>query len=146
MKKLRLIGVALTLALMFSLVSAIPAYASSSDSYYTYTIYFNLSSEQPTEARNKENDTSVYINNYSYTSLYVRTFGRVSSDYSWVNRTINGHATIPHGEYFIWQTIYENGGRQARLGLTTQLSSASGATVSGAWSPDSVGSYPVANS
>ena len=75
----------------------------------------------------------------------------ISYSYSNVNRTKNGSAVIPgNSERFINNFIRERyndhteNDSRCKLSIRCNISGASG-KISGAWSPDSVGSYIVAN-
>lgn len=96
------------------------------------------------DQRVKENATSIYIYNYSEVTLKVR--GEGWNGKQWVNETCGaGSATVPQGEYFIETLINEHGESLARLAINSAQNYGKKRYVYGKWSPDSVGSYPVAN-
>ena len=146
--------VALMMAMVLTAgVLAVPASAntrSAEDSFFDGWAGYVYNNYDPfcTGSREKENDSSIYIENYSVVKLKVRGEGFIRS--VWENETCNGNrrygsATVPQGEYFINTWIYEDGGRSARLAINSAENSGQKRYVYGKWSPDSVGSYPVAN-
>lgn len=96
--------------------------------------------------RYKDNYTSHYINNTCALRLRVISYSSSNN-----NRTCRGSAVIPGNcERFIKNTVREayrdgeEGNTLCRLYIRADISGSS-ARLSGKWSPDSVGSYPVAN-
>ena len=144
MKKRKwLASVLLTMVATMSL--SIPAFAgepetrTAEDSTIPST-YVGYISGFNTDIREKDNYSYHYIRNDSGFSLCV-----LSKSYSdRVNRTQNGRAIVPSGEYFIANYVKESGKNECFLNITSAYSGLSG-FASGAWSPDSVGSYPVVN-
>ncbi len=125
--------------------STLTASASAKDSVFP-TQYISSSSYYVSKWRYKDNTTSHYIKNTSSLELRV-----ISYSYSNVNRTKNGSAVIPgNSERFINNFIRERyndhteNDSRCKLSIRCNISGASG-KISGAWSPDSVGSYIVAN-
>ena len=95
--------------------------------------------------REKDNYSSVYMKSEVQIALDVRTLGsNVSTGSNGLNCTKNGKAYITQGSWFIYNSIKENGLRYANIQVSTYYKYTSG-IVSGAWSPDSVGTYTVAN-
>lgn len=144
-RKKWLLGSILTMAIVMSL--SVPALAnnqesrSSSDSTFPSPfIGYAITSGYKTGLREKENDSYHYIKNTSGFNLWV-----ISEGYpGYKNVTNGGHAIVPNGEYFITNFVSEKGYSKCRLNITTASSGTSG-YLTGAWSPDSVGSYPVVN-
>ncbi len=105
----------------------------------TQTIGFAFSTAARTALRAKQDTTSHYIKNTSGFNLWVRSLS--STD---VNCTTNNRAIVQTGEWFIWNSVKEDGYSWCKLDITTATSGTKG-ILRGVWSPDSVGSYPVAN-
>ena len=132
-------------AIMITL-SAVPALASVTDStlptrFIAYTAYAN------TDTRTKDNDTSVYMNNTSGMTLWVYTNGGTAPSGTTgidVGTTIGGYANVNPGEYKIRNYIQEYGYTTAFCNISTATNGVGG-TLSGKWSPDSVGNFPNAN-
>ncbi|WP_163578501.1 hypothetical protein [Gracilibacillus thailandensis] len=102
-----------------------------------------------TGSRSKENTTSTYVNveqvpiTYIYADVQGYRPSSVSGTNYWVDETLGGDkVTLSKGKWLVKQLVYENGGRSARLKFQRYYGTG---TVSGVWSPDSVGSYPYAN-
>lgn len=115
------------------------AFAGTGDSSLP-TAFVTWNKSTTSSQREKEDDTYHYIYNYSTIPLWVesRTTGGV-------NCTKGGHAIIPRStERFITNYVYEWGYKPCWLRIYAGAENVSG-MVSGLWSPDSVGSYPVAN-
>lgn len=133
------------LALGMAIALSIPVFAdeampmSAMDSKFP-TQFISYSKSYNSVIRTKEDASYNYVNNTSGFNLWVIT--KAGSDKS--NQTKNGHAVVPSGEWFIANYVYENGYRSCLLNVTTATSGTSG-YLKGKWSPDSVGSYPVAN-
>nr|WP_296957443.1 DUF2712 domain-containing protein [uncultured Mediterraneibacter sp.] len=102
-------------------------------------ISFDFSTAAKTNLEYKRDDTSHYIKNTSGFNLWVRSLSSTGA-----NCTLRKHAIVQTGEWFIYNTVYEKGYSKCRLDITTAASGVSG-NLKGYWSPDSVGSYPVAN-
>ena len=102
--------------------------------------FISYSNSYNSVIRSKEDVSYNYVNNTSGFDLWVVT--KAGTDKS--NQTKNGHAIVPRGAWFIANYVYENGYRSCFLNVTTATSGTSG-TLRGEGSPDSVGSYPVAN-
>lgn len=121
------------------LVPSMTTFASAADSSLPSNfISWNRSAD--TNKRAKENDSYHYIYNRSSMPLWVQ-----SRSASGVNCTKNDHAIIPSGrERFITNYVYEWGHRSCFLRIYAGAEKASG-ILKGVWSPDSVGSYTVAN-
>lgn len=113
-----------------------------------FSFNVNTSSARYTKARAKENSTSTYVKinqvPYIYVYLDVQGFRPTSGSGTnyWANETIGGQQSATAGEWRVKQTVYENGGRSARLKFQRYAVSA---IVSGVWSPDSVGNAPHLN-
>lgn len=137
------VSLALALGVMASGVSSIPAYAANtSDTPFYFSVGFSYDQAGETGSRFKENSTSVYMKSNNDLSLWVQTKGYNSG--RWENYTKRGHAVIGRGEWFIHNYIHESGAPSAKLNITSEKYGTSG-YADGVWSPDSVGSYPVAN-
>lgn len=102
--------------------------------------------------RKKLDSTATYVHCISgpSTGVYFTVWGgiEISTNYSVpvANCTRYGQALIyPGQQRFIAQYVYENDYEYAHLGLLTRYATDVGTTVTGVWSPDSVGSYPYAN-
>lgn len=137
----------IALMLVLSAVSSttITANASAKDSSFP-TDYISSTTSVYSDWRDKENSTSHYI--YNLTGIQIRVISYSASN---VNRTVNGSAVIPSVSQrfirnFIWEKYSDHteSSNKCRLSIRSNISGAS-TRLSGAWSPDSVGSYPVAN-
>lgn len=98
-----------------------------------------------TKSRAKEDATSHYI--YNKSSLTLRVASRVIINGQKINKTSGGgYVLVPTGEYFIYNNVFEdNGYRSMDCQLHIYVDKKwTGGILSGLWSPDSVGSYPVA--
>lgn len=102
-------------------------------------IGFQYSAAAQTQLRDKQDKTSHYVYNMSGFNLWIRSLASNN-----VNCTYKEYAIVQPGEWFIWNTVRENGYTQCKLDITTAQAGSTG-ILSGKWSPDSVGSYPVAN-
>lgn len=119
---------------------SLPVFASAHDSTIPHTfIGYSYSSGLNTDVRAKEDKTWNYVNNTSGFNLWVETHATDGS-----NQTKGGHAIVPTGQYFITNYVKETHHDYCYLNITTANQGTSG-WLSGAWSPDSVGSYPVVN-
>lgn len=140
-----LAGTVLTMGLMMGLsVSAVasdPTTRSAKDSTFPRVfIGYDYGDGYNTSIRSKEDDSYNYVMNTSGFNLWVVT--KAGTDNS--NVTRGSYAIIPNGEWFITNYVYERGYRSCYLDITTAKSGVFG-YLSGKWSPDSVGNYPVAN-
>lgn len=139
--------VILSVVMFFTLIPSATFAANTTDTAFAFSVNVN----KPTVyigGRAKQNSTSTYVHVYNVPSVYIRTdvqgyrpSSGTGNNY-WTNETIGGTVLLKKGQWFIRQLVYENGGRSARLKL--QRVSTNG-IVSGMWSPDSVGSYPIVN-
>ncbi|MCJ7839332.1 hypothetical protein MUB24_00120 [Lederbergia sp. NSJ-179] len=113
-----------------------------------FSFYVNSSVGYTTAARAKEDRSSTYvkINQVPVTYIYLDVQGfrpsSVGGTNYWADETIGGTQTARKGEWRVKQNVYENGGRSARLKFKRFTQSG---TVSGVWSPDSVGNAPHLN-
>ena len=133
------------LAMVATMSLSVPAFAGEPETrkirdstipstYVGYISGFN------TDIREKDDKSYHYMKNDSGFNLCV-----LSRSYpDRVNRTQNSKAIVPSGEYFIANYVKENGKNQCFLNVTSAHSGLSG-YASGAWSPDSVGNYPIVN-
>lgn len=116
------------------------------DTNYSFTLTTN--SSVTTKERAKNNTTSTYVRLDSVPGsavlISVEGFRPTGSGGTnvWMNETVGGTQVAKPGQWLVRQNVYERGGRSARLRF--QRYSTSG-TVNGAWSPDSVGTYPRLN-
>ena len=105
-----------------------------------------------TIGRQKYNNSSVYVRlDTTGKSIYTQTQGTYVYSSHWVNNTSRGRVTLTSGRWEIYNNIFETyvesgkyGQAYARLKMWAANSNSSG-SISGAWSPDCSGSYPVAN-
>lgn len=140
-----LMGSLLSLVLVVAL--EVPAFAKEPETrtiedstFPTRFIGYSTSSGYNTILRGKDDKSYHYIMNTSGFNLWV--ISKAGRDKS--NQTIGGHAIVPNGEWFIANLIKERGYSTCYLNITTATSGTSG-YLSGKWSPDSVGNYPVVN-
>lgn len=133
-----LLAVVATMSLSVPVFADEPVTIDATDSTI-YTKFVGYTSGFDTNLRKKEDKSFHYINNTS--SLYL---GVISKSSDGDNCTQGGRAVVPIGEYFIANYVKENGKNYCRLFITAAYPGTSG-YASGAWSPDSVGSYPVVN-
>lgn len=139
----RLVGVILAMAMIMSF--SIPVFASepetrsSVDSTIPRT-FIGYSSGLDTGTRYKEDYSYIYISNTAGFNLKVVAKATVNNS----NQTRGKYAIVPIGEYFITNSVRENGYDRCFLNIKTATVGTSG-YVTGKWSPDSVGSYPVVN-
>lgn len=108
--------------------------------------YFNFSNAIPdaeTGGQVKEDSTSTYVKLMSLPSSYVdcQVYG-LRTNGKWYNETVGGTVHMPKGEWFVKQYVKERGGSKAKLRF---IKTSSNGSLSGYWSPDSVGSYPSLN-
>lgn len=118
-----------------------PQTRSAEDSKFpTKFIGYAVSQGCQTGNRLKEDDSYHYVKNDSGFNLWI--LSRASDG---TNHTRGEYAIVPSGEWFITNYIYERKGESwCYLDITTAQMGITG-ILSGFWSPDSVGSYPVAN-
>lgn len=133
------------LAMGMAIALSVPVFAdeampmSASDSSFPMT-FISSAKSYDTIRRSKDNDSYVYVKNTSGLDLRVRTKAGSNGK----NYTKNGSAVVPSGEWFVANYINENGYTSCYLTISAANAGASG-YLKGKWSPDSVGSYPVAN-
>lgn len=144
-KKLGMIILSVTM--FFTLIPTSAFASNHKDTAFSFSVNVNKPTAY-TSSRAKQNTTSTYVHIKRVPAAFIRTdvqgyrpTSGTGSNY-WANETIGGTKTLATGQWLIKQLVYENGGRSARLKL--QRYSTDG-IVSGVWSPDSVGSYPIAN-
>ena len=122
------------------------------DTGYSYGIDLDQwLDSQYTDGRDKTNTTSVYVRLDTLNkNVKTQTEGSYNINYYWSNHTSRGTVTIRSGRWEIYNDIYEslilqNGksNAYARLKMWAADSNSTG-NVSGVWSPDTAGSYPVA--
>lgn len=116
--------------------------AHDSDIPRTFIGYSYNSGYNTYPVRDKDNNSYIYIyllNNSGFNLWVVAKSGSGAN----CMRNGNGHAIVPTGQYFVTNFVRERGYTNCYLNLTTAQSGTSG-YVQGAWSPDSVGSYPIA--
>lgn len=131
--------IAAALIMCTSITMAIPAYASSKDSVLP-SEYISSTKYVSTELRNKDNSSYHYIYNKCGIPISVLSYSQSN-----VNCTKNSYAVIPaNSQRFITNYVYEWGYRNCRLTIRGNVGGAS-VLLKGVWSPDCVGSYPVAN-
>lgn len=143
-KKLGMIILSVTM--FFTLIPTSAFAANVKDRNFKFSITNDIN--HYTAARAKENTSSTYVHVEQVPSVYIRTNvqgfrpSSVTGTNYWTNETIGGQISLRKGQWLIKQLVYENGGRSARLQLKKHSTNG---TVSGVWSPDSVGSYLYAN-
>lgn len=131
---------AMCIATYTMVVPTVSAYANNSGDTNLPSTYISSSTYASTEYRDKYDSTSHYI--YNMSSLQIRA---ISYAQNGTNCTNKNFAVIPaNSKRFIYNSIYEWGYRNCRLSIRANISGSAG-TLSGLWSPDSVGSYPIAN-
>src|SRR5690625_4623248 len=114
------------------------------DTPYSFTLT-TTNTSGTTQSRPKKNTSSTYVRIDSVPGsavLCVVLSLEGNDSGTWVNDTVGGTQVARAGRWLGRQNVYERGRRYARLKF--QRYSASGIT-SGAWSPDSVGTYPRVN-
>lgn len=130
----------MVLAFSLSVLSVIPVQANNHTDSSLPTQYISSTTYVQTGLRDKEDDTYHYI--YNTCSLEVRV---ISYSQQNNNCTKGSYAVIPSGaQRFITNYVYEWGYRNCKLSIRSNISGAS-TTLSGYWSPDSIGSCIVAN-
>jgi len=147
--KLKKILTTLIAIMVTTSITTIPASASTQDNYFSFYVGWNYSDAGITSAHDKEDASYTYMYNQSTMDLWVRAWGYTPTgpdgSMQWTIQTKNFYAIVPVGEYFITQYVYENGGRSEYLEITKATKSTLFDQANGLWSPDSVGSYPIAN-
>ena len=128
-------------------ISAVPSTVYAANTEDEYWSFYVDKSVMKTPAREKENSSSVYVNLQKAPGGYVQAAAEgyvfIDGEYAWYNMTWNRIAVLPSvGKWRIRQTIYENGGRQAKLMIWKY---AEKGIASGVWSPDCAGTYPYLN-
>lgn len=126
--------------MMMTCIGALPitTYASVRDSTIPSS-FVSYSQWMYTSSRNKDDYSYVYVKNTAGFDFYLQV---LSGN---VNCTGSGHAIVPSSaERFVTNYVKERNFSNCRLHISSARSGVSGYTR-GAWSPDSVGSYPVAN-
>lgn len=138
---------------MFLLAGAIftgcfPSTAKAANTVDTEWRFTVTSTYSRTAARAKEDSTSIYIRLDTAPDGYVRAMAEgymptSYGTYTWQNKTWNvSSVVVPIGRWRIRQTIYEHGGRSARLAIARYSKDG---IASGVWSPDCLGSYTSLN-
>jgi len=111
------------------------------DTPYSFTLT-TTNTSGTTQSRPKKNTSSTYVRIDSVPGSAVLLSVEGNNSGTWVNDTVGGTQVARAGRWLVRQNVYERGRRYARLKF--QRYSASGIT-NGAWSPDSVGTYPRLN-
>ena len=131
------------------MMGCFPATANAANTGDTTWQFYVHAKEEYTGERAKENSTSTYIRLDEAPDGYVRAAveGKMpvgdKGYLEWQNKTWNAAAVnVPTGRWRIRQTVYEHGGRSARLRITKCYTDG---IARGAWSPDCAGSYPSLN-
>lgn len=115
---------------------------------YTFALYTSAAN---TQSYYKDTATSVYVYPTMSPAAGVKFAGYRYDGSTWHNETIGGWAYIAQGTQRRLRTnIYENAGYQRTLcrlsgKLVSGGTSTEGKIATGYWSPDTAGSYPVAN-
>ncbi|WP_251389234.1 hypothetical protein [Mediterraneibacter agrestimuris] len=138
-----LLTMCITMGLGTSVFAGEPETRATWDSYFKEDfIGYSTTQAHETPMRWKDNDSYHYVMNTSGFNLWV-----ISYDRYYNNRTRGLRAIVPGGEWFITNSVFEDHGYvrdECRLNITSATSGVSG-YLKGKWSPDSIGSYPVAN-
>lgn len=122
------------------MAATVSVYANNSDDSDLPTEYVSSTQNTYTEYRDKYDASYNYINNEIGLQLRVITYSQ-----SGTNCTKKSSAVIPgNSKRFITNYVYEWGYRNCRLYIRADISGSSG-KLKGKWSPDSLGSYIVAN-
>lgn len=145
---------ALVVVLMMTMIVVSVSADNSEDTEFAYFRIVANDFSLLEEKRAKENDTSVYLYLEPIldfqAGVRVATFGFDPVLNSLYNETISYGQSVPYVtcfkgiEYGIHNFIYENGRPLAVLGFMTTGTTTT-ATVSGKWSPDSVGALTIAH-
>lgn len=124
---------------------------SADDSKISTNFSVSPSSYNKVDSRKKDGDSPVYLyyssaTNNRYTYVYVRAYGDDTKNLTLNAKAIDtDHVTCYLGnKYLIRSNIFESKCKTATLGFKS-ANYIQSQTVSGKWSPDSVGSYPYAN-
>lgn len=126
--------------------------ANTEDTAYTYGIELDQwLGSQHTDGRRKTNSTSVYVRLDTLNKrVKTQTEGSYDQNYYWTNHTIRNTVTLTNGSWEVYNDIYESiiekqhySNAYARVKMWAADSNSTG-RVSGVWSPDTAGSYPVA--
>lgn len=132
--------ISLTLAMCLTIMTMIPVYANNNTDEDLPVKYISSTTYVRTNSRAKIDDSYHYI--FNNCSLAIRVISYAGND---DNCTKGGYAVIPSKtERFITNTVHEDGYSACYLSIRSNISGAY-TTLSGLWSPDSVGSYPIAN-
>lgn len=122
------------------MAATVSVYANNSKDTALPTDYVSSTQCTFTGYRNKEDDSYNYINNEIGLQLRVITYSDDST-----NCTKNSSAVIPgNSKRFITNYVHERQFSRCRLYIRADISG-SNARLNGKWSPDSVGSYIIAN-
>lgn len=128
------------LVLSLSIATVLPVYANNHGDTKLPSQYISSTTYVHTELRDKYDDSYHYM--YNKCSIEVSVISYSQQDN---NCTNHGYALIPaNSKRFISNYVYEWGYRNCKLSIRSNISGAS-TTLSGYWSPDSIGSYIVAN-
>lgn len=131
---------ALCLATCATIFTSIPVYANNYTDSNLPEKYIGYNNYVDTKLRHKKDGSYHYI--YSTASVPIRVIS-YSPDRD--NCTKHGYAVIPaNSKRFITNYVNERTYSQCRLSICTGVSGVT-TTLHGKWSPDSIGSYPIAN-
>lgn len=150
--KRRIFALMMVLLIFAGNLNVYAAKYDASDTYFTNFSISPFNYKTPTEAyRTKDTDTSVYMyltgaTNYRYNYVNVKAFGTGRT-----NCTLNAEG-VPTGnvmcylyvEHEIYNNIRESGYLLANVGLSS-ANFVDSQTVTGRWSPDTVGNFQVAD-
>lgn len=121
------------------IVPSMTVFASAKDSTFP-SEFVSWNTKVDTRPRVKDNSSYHYVCNNSSIPLWIESIGE-----SGTNCTKGNHAIVPYSsERFITNYVYEWKEETCFLRIYAGKQNV-GARLSGRWSPDSVGSYPVAN-
>lgn len=148
MKKFKwIMGSILSLGMVATLALPVCAQEPTARSATDSTIpsrFISYTTEYNTDHRQKDTSGYIYLKNDAGFNLWVIAKASVNSA-NCMSRDPNNyyaHSIVPTGQYFLTNYVIERGYGNCYLNLTTATSGTSG-YVKGAWSPDSVGSYPI---
>lgn len=142
MKRISTIALGATIVLG-SLALAAPAFAgNTSNTYFTFNLPWT-GATYGTGWRAKEDSSSTFVCATTVTNMCQLYVDGSRDGGSPVNCTVNGSAFLREpGSYQIYQDVNEWGYNEARLTSWAQYGPA---IISGYWSPDSYGTYPIIN-
>lgn len=143
MLKRRISALVLSGLLAVSMFGSVASAANATDRPFTFYIT-TTNTPVYTTGQTKEDYSSTYVNLKKATNgtIWCDVQGNRGTS-TWYRETVGGkHIALTVGQWKVRQNVKENGGTKARLKFERYYSDGE---LSGVWSPDCVGSYPVAN-